>query len=85
MKSHKILFVVVFLIGVSAASFSIASAVRTSPQESDRARKRDEWQRPRDVMDAFAAKEGSAFSICALTRDQQGALRCAQDVKMRKQ
>ena len=36
-------------------------------------------------MRADAAKEGSAFSICALTRDQQGVLRCAQDVKMRKQ
>jgi protocatechuate 3,4-dioxygenase beta subunit len=36
-------------------------------------------------MRADAAKEGSAFSICALTRDQQGAWRCAQDVKMRKQ
>ena len=36
-------------------------------------------------MRADAAKEGSAFSICALTRDQQGVWRCAQDVKMRKQ
>ena len=35
-------------------------------------------------MRADAAKEGSAFSICALTRDQQGVWRCAQDVKMRK-
>jgi len=58
MKTHKILFVVVFLIGVSAASFSIASAVRTSPQESDRARKRDEWQRPGEVMDALGVKSG---------------------------
>jgi predicted methyltransferase len=58
MKSNKILFVVVFLIGVGAASFSIASAVRTSPQESDRARKRDEWQRPGEVMDALGVKSG---------------------------
>ena len=36
-------------------------------------------------MRADAAKEGSAFSICALTRDQEGVWRCAQDVKMRKQ
>jgi protocatechuate 3,4-dioxygenase beta subunit len=36
-------------------------------------------------MRADAAKEGSAFSICALTRDQQGVWRCAQDVKMLKQ
>jgi|SRR6185369_9787798 protocatechuate 3,4-dioxygenase, beta subunit len=33
---------------------------------------------------ADAAKEGSAFSIRALTRDQKGVWRCAQDVKMRK-
>src|SRR5262247_4696224 len=58
MKSHKILYVVVFLIGVGAASFSIASAVRPSPQESDRARKRDEWQRPGEVMDALGLKSG---------------------------
>jgi predicted methyltransferase len=58
MKSHKILFVVVFLIGVGAASLSTASAVRTSPQESDRARKRDEWQRPGEVMDALGVKSG---------------------------
>jgi len=36
-------------------------------------------------MRADAAKEESAFSIRTLTRDQQGAWRCAQDVKMRKQ
>jgi len=36
-------------------------------------------------MRADAAKEESAFSIRALTRDQQGVLRCAQDVRMRKQ
>ncbi len=34
---------------------------------------------------ADAAKEGSAFSIRKLTRDQQGVLRCSQDVKMQKQ
>ena len=34
---------------------------------------------------AEAAKEGSAFSIRPLTRDQQGVWRCAQDIKMRKQ
>src|SRR5215813_772500 len=58
MKSRKIIFVVFFLIGVSAASFSTASVVRSSPQESDRARKRDEWQRPGEVMDALGAKAG---------------------------
>src|SRR5262249_12935879 len=34
---------------------------------------------------ADAAKEGSAFSIRALTRDQQGMWRCAQDIEMRRQ
>lgn len=58
MKSHRILFVVIFLIGVSAASFSATLAVRNSPQESDRARKRDEWQRPAEVMDALGVKSG---------------------------
>jgi len=32
-----------------------------------------------------AAKEGSAFSIRTLTRDQQGVWHCTQDIKMRKQ
>jgi predicted methyltransferase len=59
MKSHKMLFVVVFLLGVGVASFSTASAVRTSPQESDRARKRDEWQRPAEVIDALGVKSGN--------------------------
>ncbi|HKQ76003.1 MAG TPA: hypothetical protein VJ810_20070 [Blastocatellia bacterium] len=36
-------------------------------------------------MRAEAAKEGSAFSIRKLTRDQQSVWRCEQDVKMRKQ
>ena len=38
-----------------------------------------------DRIRADGAKEESAFSIRALTRDQQGVWRCAQDVKMRKQ
>ncbi len=33
---------------------------------------------------ADAAKEGSAFSIRTLTRDQQGVWRCTQDIKVRK-
>jgi protocatechuate 3,4-dioxygenase beta subunit len=36
-------------------------------------------------MRADAAVEESPFSIRALTRDQQGVWRCAQDIKMRKQ
>ncbi len=58
MKSHKILFVVFFLIVVGDASFSTTLAFRNSRQESDRARKRDEWQRPGEVMDALGAKAG---------------------------
>jgi predicted methyltransferase len=52
------LLAVFFLVGAGAASFSTALAVRNSPQESDRARKRDEWQRPAEVMDALGAKAG---------------------------
>jgi protocatechuate 3,4-dioxygenase, beta subunit len=33
---------------------------------------------------AEAAKEGSAFSLRPLTRDQQGVWRCTQDVSLRK-
>jgi protocatechuate 3,4-dioxygenase beta subunit len=35
-------------------------------------------------MRADSAKEGSAFSIRSLTRDQQGVWRCSQDVKMQR-
>jgi len=37
-----------------------------------------------DRIRTDAAKEGSAFSIRPLTRDQQGVWRCAQDVKMQR-
>ncbi|MGE0130533.1 MAG: hypothetical protein AB7U82_20845 [Blastocatellales bacterium] len=37
-----------------------------------------------DRLRADAAKEGSAFSIRPLKRDQQGVWHCAQDVKMQK-
>ncbi len=37
-----------------------------------------------DRIRADAAKEGSAFSIRPLKRDQQGVWHCAQDVKMQK-
>jgi predicted methyltransferase len=52
------LLAVFFLVCAGAASFSTALAVRNSPQESDRSRKRDEWQRPGEVMDALGAKAG---------------------------
>jgi len=58
MKCHKLSLVVFFLLGVSVASFSTVSAVRRTPQESDRARKRDVWQRPGEVMDALGVEPG---------------------------
>jgi len=36
-------------------------------------------------MRADAAKDGSAFSIRTLTRDQQGVWHCTQDINIRKQ
>jgi len=47
-----------FLVGAGAASFHTALAVRNLPQESDRSRKRGEWQRPGEVMDAMDVKSG---------------------------
>jgi predicted methyltransferase len=58
MKSYRLLLALFFLIGAGAASFSSALAVKTLSQESDRARRRDEWQRPGEVMDALGAKPG---------------------------
>jgi predicted methyltransferase len=58
MKSYRLLLALFVLIGAGAASFSSALAVRTLSQESDRARRRDEWQRPGEVMDALGAKPG---------------------------
>jgi predicted methyltransferase len=58
MKFRKTFLVAFFLLGVSGALFSAALAVWNSSQESDRARKRDEWQRPAEVMDALGVKPG---------------------------
>lgn len=58
MKSHKMLLVMLFLISVSSTSFPASLALRNSSQDSDRARKRDEWQRPAEVMDALGVKPG---------------------------
>jgi len=58
MKSHKLLLIALFLLGLSSASYSIASAVRISTQESERSRRRDEWQRPGEVMDVLGVKLG---------------------------
>ena len=58
MKSYRMLLALFFLVGAGAASFPTALAVRNLPQESDRARKRDEWQRPGEVMDAMGVKSG---------------------------
>lgn len=58
MKSHKLHLVVFVLIGLGMASFSTASAVETTAQQSDRSHRRDEWQRPNEVMDALGVKAG---------------------------
>lgn len=58
MKSYRMLLAVFFLVGAGAVSFHTALAVRNLSQESDRARKRDEWQRPAEVLDALDLKCG---------------------------
>src|SRR6476620_1623775 len=50
MKFHKMLLVVFVLIGISGTS--------SPSQESERSRKRDEWQRPAEVLDALGVKPG---------------------------
>jgi predicted methyltransferase len=59
MKSYRLLLAVFFLVGAGVESLPTALAVRNLPQESDRARRRDAWQRPGEVMDALGAKPGS--------------------------
>jgi predicted methyltransferase len=51
-----------FLVGAGAASIPATLAVGNLPQESDRARKRDEWQRPGEVMDAMGVKSGHSVA-----------------------
>jgi predicted methyltransferase len=58
MKSHKLFAVAFFLLLVSDASTFTSLAVANSPQQSDRASRRDEWQRPNEVMDAIGVKAG---------------------------
>jgi predicted methyltransferase len=58
MKSRKMLLVILFLISLSGISFSTGLAANGPLQESERARKRDEWQRPGEVMDALGLKPG---------------------------
>jgi predicted methyltransferase len=63
MKCHKpdlskLLSVALFLILANTAPFGATAAVRHLPQESDRDRTRDEWQRPAEVFDAMAVKPG---------------------------
>jgi len=57
MKPRRLFLVALFFICVSSTSFT-AFAVRNSPQDSDRARKRDQWQRPAEVMDALGVEPG---------------------------
>ncbi len=58
MKFQKLFLIVLFLLGASGASFSPALADLNSPQGSERSRKRDDWQRPAEVMDALGLKPG---------------------------
>lgn len=58
MKSRRLFLILFFLIGVSSQTVSGASTAGSLSQESDRARRRDKWQRPADVMDALALKPG---------------------------
>jgi predicted methyltransferase len=58
MKFRKLFLVAFFWLAVSGALFSTTLAVWNSSQESDRTRKRDEWQRPAEVMDALGVKSG---------------------------
>lgn len=58
MKYYKALLAVLVLIGVSSPSFSTVLAGGISPQESERSRNRDAWQRPAEVFDALAVKPG---------------------------
>src|SRR5215510_14744727 len=56
MKSHKLFLVALFLIGICSASLSAALVERNASQDSDRARRRDQWQRPAEVLDALGVK-----------------------------
>ena len=58
MKYHKLFLIVFILLAVGGTSFPTVSAVMQSPQESYRARRRDVWQRPGEVMDALGVKSG---------------------------
>jgi predicted methyltransferase len=58
MKTRNSLLVVILLIGVSNTSLSAAASTVRSPQESERSRNRDAWQRPSEVFDALGLKPG---------------------------
>ena len=57
MRSYRIFLIAGLLIVVSS-SFSTALAINNPPQESERSRKRDAWQRPAEVIDALGVKTG---------------------------
>ena len=57
MKSHRIFLIAVLFMGVYSA-FSTVLALNNPSQESERSRKRDEWQRPAEVIDALGVKPG---------------------------
>src|SRR5262245_25329035 len=58
MNYQSMLLVLSVLIGLSCTPISAALNIRNRPHESDRSRKRDEWQRPGEVMDAMGVKQG---------------------------
>ncbi|HWN99052.1 MAG TPA: methyltransferase domain-containing protein [Blastocatellia bacterium] len=57
MKSHRMFLIAVLLVGVSG-TLSTAFPLNNSAQESERSRKRDQWQRPAEVFDALGVKDG---------------------------
>jgi predicted methyltransferase len=57
MKSPRVFLIAILLLTV-CSSFSTTSALSASSQESERSRKRDQWQRPGEVIDALGVKPG---------------------------
>ena len=58
MKYHRSILVLFFLVAIVSSASSTALVSRNAPQESDRDRNRDAWQRPAEVFDALGLKPG---------------------------
>jgi predicted methyltransferase len=56
-KTRRLFLVALYLICIYSIPLT-ALAVKDSWQETDRARKRDQWQRPAEVLDALGVKPG---------------------------